>query len=342
MELRQFEYFLAVVDHGGMNRAAAALRVAQPSLSQAVRRLEAELGTELFHRVGRGLVLAPAGEALVGSARLILREREAAEHSVRTIGQGHGGRIDVAALSDMSTDPLSVWVARFCARSTDIRFRIEERDEAGEILDLVRSGACEIGFLPAPLAGDLVVEELVEQTFVLACPPGTESFWPDPTPIAALGGVPLVMSGKGEVNRDFIERSLRSQGVEPRVVIEVPQRGAVVPMVLAGAGAAVIPLRIALDARLRGAAIRQLDPMPSRRIGVVHRGGRLTPSTAKFLAYARASIERWRENVERNRAEGLSLVAAAGRASDEADERVRGLNLQHSVVRPHLFIGKAT
>lgn len=43
------EYFLAVVDHGGVNRAAAALRVAQPSLSQAVRRLEKDLGTELFH-----------------------------------------------------------------------------------------------------------------------------------------------------------------------------------------------------------------------------------------------------------------------------------------------------
>ncbi|MGW5147745.1 LysR family transcriptional regulator [Rhodococcus koreensis] len=49
MDLRQMEYFLAVVDHGGVNRAAAALRVAQPSLSQAVRRLEKDLGTELFH-----------------------------------------------------------------------------------------------------------------------------------------------------------------------------------------------------------------------------------------------------------------------------------------------------
>lgn len=66
MDLRQLEYFLAVVDHGGVNKAAVALRVAQPSLSQAVRKLEKGLGTELFHRVGRRVVLSPAAKHLSG------------------------------------------------------------------------------------------------------------------------------------------------------------------------------------------------------------------------------------------------------------------------------------
>ncbi|GAA5114151.1 LysR family transcriptional regulator [Pseudonocardia adelaidensis] len=71
MDLRQLEYFLAVVEHGGVHRAAA-LHVAQPSLSQSLRRLERDLQADLFHRVGRGLVLAPAGEALIGPARQML------------------------------------------------------------------------------------------------------------------------------------------------------------------------------------------------------------------------------------------------------------------------------
>ncbi|MEV6702264.1 LysR family transcriptional regulator [Streptomyces sp. NPDC051453] len=71
------EYFVTVADNGGVNRAAAALRVAQPSLPQAVRNLEKDLSTKLFHRVGRGLVPAPAGEALVGPARQILRDVDA-------------------------------------------------------------------------------------------------------------------------------------------------------------------------------------------------------------------------------------------------------------------------
>ncbi|WP_370943249.1 LysR family transcriptional regulator [Amycolatopsis sp. cg5] len=63
MDLRQVEYFVAVVDHGGVTKAAEALFLAQPSLSQAVRQLERELGAELFDRTGRHLVLTAAGRS---------------------------------------------------------------------------------------------------------------------------------------------------------------------------------------------------------------------------------------------------------------------------------------
>lgn len=326
MDLRQLEYFLAVVDHGGINRAAAALRVAQPSLSQAVRRLEKDLGTELFHRVGRGIVLAPAGEALIGPARMILREAESAENAVRNVGRGGGGRVDVAALSDVSTDPLSVWVARFRARFPDVRFRIEERDEASDVVDLVRSGACELGFLSTPAAGDLVSEELADQRFVLVCPPGTEARWPAPTPIEALTDVPLVMSGKGTSTRDYIEQSFRAHGVEPRVVVEIPQTGAVLPMVLSGGGAAIIPLRIALDARHRGGVVRELAPELSRRIGVVYRTGRMTATTTEFLSYSKRSLQRWLRDIEAHVGTGYSVIEAASLAALDADKRTRERN----------------
>ncbi|GGW47903.1 hypothetical protein GCM10010320_30460 [Streptomyces caelestis] len=61
MDIRQLEYFLAIVDRGGFNRAASALYVSQPSLSQTVRALERDLGSELFHRIGRRAVLTEAG-----------------------------------------------------------------------------------------------------------------------------------------------------------------------------------------------------------------------------------------------------------------------------------------
>ncbi|MEU5846313.1 LysR family transcriptional regulator [Saccharopolyspora shandongensis] len=334
MDLRQMEYFLAVVDHGGINRAAAALRVAQPSLSQAVRRLEKELGTELFHRVGRVLVLAPAGEALIGSARMILREAEAAENAVRAVGHGRSGRVDIAALSDMSSDPLSVWVARFRARFHDVRFRIDERDEAADVVELVRSGACEIGFLSTSIAAELVREELADQRFVLVCPPGTESFWPAPTPISALSDVPMVMSGKGTAIRDYIEQSLRAHGVEPRVVVEVPQRGAVLPMVLSGGGAAIMPLRIALDARHRGGVVRELTPALSRPIGAVYRKARMTAATSEFFNYAKHSLQDWLRNIESYVERGESMIAAASLAAKDADNRMRERNHRNSEVRP--------
>lgn len=335
MDLRQLEYFLAVVDHGGMTRAAEALHVAQPSLSQSVRRLEHELGSPLFHRIGRGLVLAPAGEALVGPARRTLREAEAAREAVQTVGAGRGGTLDVGALADVSNDPLSIWVARFRARTPGVRFRIEEHDDASVVAELVRTGACELGILPMPLPPDLAGEAVVEQTFVLVAPPGTEEHWPSPTPLSALHEVPLVMSGKGTSTRDWIEQSLRAQGVEPRVVIEVPQRGSVIPMVLAGAGAALVSLRTAIDARHRGGTVRELTPGLSRGIGVVHREEPLTLAAQDFVAHVHRSVDSWRAGVAVQRAKGLTTIDAAVRVTAEADRRLRTLNRADSQVRPH-------
>ncbi|WP_416062264.1 LysR family transcriptional regulator [Rhodococcus indonesiensis] len=337
MDLRQIEYFLAVVDNGGVTRAAAQLRVAQPSLSQAVRKLEKDLGVELFHRVGRGLVLAPAGEALVGPARTILREVGAAENAVRDVGAMRGGRIDVASLSDLSSDPLSVWVAKFRHQYPDIRFHVEERDETTDVVSLVKSGACELGILALPLpAEELVGEELIDQHLVLVCPPGTDARWPDPVPIEQLSGVPFVMSGRGTATRDFIERSLRLHGVEPDVAVEVRQRGAVLPIVLAGGGVSIVALRSGLDAILRGGVVRELSPRLTRKMGVVHRPGRITEASTEFLVCARASFEEFAQSVAGYMADGLSLVEAGRLTREEGDRRLREDNVRASMIHRQL------
>ena len=82
MDDRRLRYFISVVDEGGVTRAAERLHVAQPSLSQALRVFEDELGVKLFDRVGRGLRLTSAGEALVGPARQILRSIDDARNAV--------------------------------------------------------------------------------------------------------------------------------------------------------------------------------------------------------------------------------------------------------------------
>src|SRR5690348_10161914 len=99
MDSRQLEYFLAVVDHGGMSAAAAALHLSQPSLSQAIRGLERDLGVPLFHRVGRRVVPSAAGEALVPPARQVLRDLRTARASVDAVRGLDGGRLDIATLS---------------------------------------------------------------------------------------------------------------------------------------------------------------------------------------------------------------------------------------------------
>lgn len=323
MDFRQLEYFLAVVDNGGVHRAAAALHVAQPSLSQSIRKLEKGLRTELFHRVGRGLVLAPAGEALVGPARQILRDIESAHHAVREVRDGERGRIDIAALSDISTDPLSVWVANFRVKNPNVSLRVEERDHISDVLELVKSGACELGVTMLPVPRDGLVEDafLVSQKFVLLLPPGTESELPETVPLGSMKNIPLVMGERNTTSRDYIETMLRENGVEPRIAVEVPQRGAVVPMVLSGAGAAIVSLRVALEARQRGAVVRAIEPQLQRRIGVVHRAGRLTAAAATFVEGTKDGIASWDRAVERRVASGLSRIEAAGQAMAAMERR---------------------
>src|SRR5262245_50840995 len=112
MDLRQVEYVVGVVDAGTFTAAAAALHVSQPSLSQGIARLEAELGTPLFHRVGRGAVLSAAGEAFVGPARRMLREARLARESVAAVAELETGTLDLVALPTLAADPAAVAVGR--------------------------------------------------------------------------------------------------------------------------------------------------------------------------------------------------------------------------------------
>jgi hypothetical protein len=88
MDARQLEYFLAIVDHDGFGRAAQHLHIAQPSLSQVIAGLERELGVPLFHRIGRGVVLSPAGRELIGPARQVLRDLRGAVRAAIRLGAG--------------------------------------------------------------------------------------------------------------------------------------------------------------------------------------------------------------------------------------------------------------
>src|ERR1700748_2051009 len=107
MDLRRLRLFLAVVDHGGMTRAAEAEHVAQPSVSQAIRELEAEVGTPLFHRVGRRVVLTAAGEAVVEPARQVLRDVETGRAAVEAGPGLAAGRLDLVALPTLAVDPVA-------------------------------------------------------------------------------------------------------------------------------------------------------------------------------------------------------------------------------------------
>jgi DNA-binding transcriptional LysR family regulator len=284
MDERRLRYFLTVVEDGSVTRAAERLRVAQPSLSQALRAFETELGAELFHRVGRGLRLSAAGEALVGPARQTLRAMDEARAAISGVLDLETGTVEIAALATLAVDPMAELVGRFRARYPGVQIRMIEPDTADGVSSLVRNGACELGaaHLYLPHSG-LETHPLGEQELLFVMPPQPTEAEPRPLRPRELAATPLVVSPPGTSTRILLEEALAAVGVIPQIAVETAAREAIIPLVLAGAGAALLPATIAREAERRGATVRHAIPRITRPIGLVHLPGRLSAAAQTFL-----------------------------------------------------------
>src|SRR4051812_24505613 len=152
MTLQQLMYFLAAAEHGSFSAAAASLHMAQPSLSEQVRRLEAELGVALFARAGRRLELTEAGRLLLPRAeRTLDAAREAAE-SVREVRDLAGGTVEFGTFGSAHHYLLGGLVEEFRSRHPAVRVRVVGQNSA-EVADGVRDGHLEAGPLPPPGGG---------------------------------------------------------------------------------------------------------------------------------------------------------------------------------------------
>jgi DNA-binding transcriptional LysR family regulator len=284
MDLRQVEYVIAVVDHGGFTRAAAALHVSQPSLSQGIRTLEAELGVRLFDRVGRGVQLTAAGSAFVGPARQLLRDRVEVQAAVAATRELHLGTLRLVSLPTLAVDPLAPLIGAMRREHPGVDVVVREAGSTAELVTMVREGAAELGATDLTTVGpDLVAVPLSEQEILVAFPPGTES---PPRSLRRLASVPLVVGPAGTSTRDLVEAAFRTAGLVPTVAVESGTREAIVPMLLEGAGAAFLHAPAAAEAAARGAAVASVSPRLVRPVGLVHAGRPLSPAAARFLALA--------------------------------------------------------
>ena len=284
MDLRQVEYVVGVVDAGTFTAAAARLHVSQPSLSQGIARLEAELGTPLFHRVGRGAVLSAAGDAFLGPARRMLREARLARESVEAVAEVERGTLDLVALPTLAADPVAVAVGQFRRAHPGVVVRIAEPEAARDVAEQVSDGRAEIGLTDALAAGeDLVVEHLVDQELVLVRPPRSD---PRPVRIGALAGIEFVTTPVGTSTRRHLDEALARSARAPTIAVETDQREAIVPLVLNGAGAALLPRAPAELAERRGAVVATVVPALRRSIALVYRPGVLSPAAARFRELA--------------------------------------------------------
>ena len=285
MDLRRLRLFLAVVDEGGMTRAAEAAHVSQPSVSQAIRELEADVGTPLFHRVGRTLVLTAAGEALVEPARQVLRDVETGRAAVEAVAGLSAGRLDLVALPTLAVDPVAPLVGAFRLAHPGIELALADPVDSDELIELVASGACELGITVEAMRGAaLTSHPLGTQDLLAVLPPGVDAS--HTMAITTLAKFPLVTAPPGTATRRQLEEAFADAHVTPHIAVVTAQREAILPLVLAGAGATLFPRPLAEQAAALGAVVVSLRPRLDRPVHLVHRDGPLSPAATAFRELA--------------------------------------------------------
>jgi len=240
VELRQLEYFVAVARHRHFGRAAEALYVTQPALSQQVRRLEAELGLALLRRTSRGVELTPAGEDLLGRAETILAEVQGARGAMDEHAGVVRGSVRVAATT---ADSLRVpeALAAFHREHPGVGLALRHAS-VSEVLSLLRGGAVDLAV--ASLADESVdglhVTRLADEPLRAIAPPD-EPFTAVVVGVEDLRGRPFVLGEPGSALRVAVMDACQQHGFSPVPLLEVGDPATVRFLVSAGLGVSLVP-----------------------------------------------------------------------------------------------------
>ncbi|MXP24410.1 LysR family transcriptional regulator [Gordonia sp. HNM0687] len=285
MDLHLVTYFVAVVDHGGITKAAQSLYISQPSLSQAIRTLERRLGVTLFDRSGRRLELTEAGRKLDVAARRILTDVDRAKAKVDAVRELRSGRVDVVTHSAFSIDPMVEIVRVFRDRFPRLAARIVAADGPSGVLAALRRGDAEIGVMDTSAEhATFTAVPLGTQELVLAVPPGLTAGLPEPVPRADIRQIPLVVDlgdpGTSAVLSDVIADNGRN------VVVDCAHPTATWDLVARGTGATIVPDVVAQQ-QMPDTLRYRIDPPLTRGFGLVLRSGRPSPAAMAFLSVAR-------------------------------------------------------
>lgn len=287
MDARRLGIFLAVVDAAGFTAAADVLEISQPAVSQGIRELETDLGALLFHRLGRGIALTPAGEALVEPARQARRDLEIGRAAVAAAAGLEVGRLDLACLPTLAIAPLAPLVGEYRSAYSGVAVTLADPANSAELVQFVRSGRSEVGLVDVRDVQDLVSVPLASQDFLVVLPPGSEAA--APLPLRELADLPLVAAPAGSSTRALLDEAMALSGAagRARVVVEAAQREALLPLIVAGAGVGLLPRPLAEVAAVLGCVVVDPQPEVRRTVTLVHRDGPLTPAAGAFVELAR-------------------------------------------------------
>jgi len=289
MELRQLRYLVALADEHHFTRAAAGLHIAQPALSQQIRRLEDEVGVALVDRTTRHVSLTPAGELLVGRARRALAEVDAARAELSELAGVRTGRVVIGAMRSTGRFDLSALFAAYYARHPGIELVV--REEPSEVmLQRLHADALDVAFLSVnrlDAGPDIQLHPLLDEPLVALLAPGHPLASRRRLDMAELRDERFVVFGEGGSLRRIVVQGAREAGFEPALAFESTESARIRAMASRGLGVALLPASEADHEGPPIAVVPVRNPALTRDVTLAWRANRRhSPAARAFLELA--------------------------------------------------------
>ncbi|MCA4997876.1 LysR family transcriptional regulator [Tsukamurella tyrosinosolvens] len=284
--LRHLRYFVTVAEERHFGRAAERLHMAQPPLSQQIRRLEAELGIELFVRTTRRVDLTAAGTTYLERARAILASVDTAADQARRVAAGAIGHVAIGCVGSATYSLLPTLSRSLADDLPGIEFSFRGEMLVADQLDALREGSIDLALLRPPVVdGSLTVTTLRDERLVVAVPAAHRLAKRKQLRVADLAGIDLIVhsAGRRSAMYDVVRRLFADAGQTPQIRHEVGETSTLVTLVAGGLGVAVVPEPV------RSLALPDVKYLPLARpvarieLAVAHRTDRAEPHVMRTL-----------------------------------------------------------
>lgn len=289
MELRHLKYFVAVADELHFGRAAAKLQISQPPLSQQIKRLEGELGVELFRRTKREVQLTSAGRAFLERARQLLLEVDRAVEATRQASRGVVGRIEVGYVPTAEIRIIPRLLKVFRSRFPQVEVGLHLLNPVDQ-MEALKQSRIDVALTRLPLdEPGIRTEKFLREDTLLAVAAGSPLARGGPVRPEQLQGVPLLMFPRpiAPAMHDSIVGYLRAAGISPKLTYSIGSISGGLGLIAAGMGVSIVPEAVA-DIRFNGVVYRRLArPGPSSDMGIARLREAPTPLQEFFLKVLR-------------------------------------------------------
>jgi LysR family transcriptional regulator, transcription activator of glutamate synthase operon len=289
MDLRQLRYLVALAEERHFTRAAEREHIAQPAMSQQIRRLEAEVGVALVERTTRRVSITHAGELLVARARRILSELDAAHAELQAVRGLEAGHVNVGAMHTMGPVDVALVLAVFHERHPAVELTVREQSSE-ELAEMLRDDVLDLAFLSVTErieSHELGLHQLVSEELVAVLPRSHRLATRRRLRMAELANEEFISYREGARLRELLNLAARQAGFEARVKLESNESQRIRRLVARGMGVAILPRSDAEQPGAEIAVVALTEPDLSRDITLAWRQGRrLAPAAAEFLKLA--------------------------------------------------------